>query len=182
VSDEEISELRGRVRRLEDREELRDLVARYGRAVDDRDWASLADQYTQDAVFDSAKGRSVGIAAIVDYYRARTDEYVASYHYPHSHEITFVDDDMATGLVCAHAELTIGGETIWVALRYHDDYRRVDGGWRFHERVTRLLYVLKLSELPNGFADRMRVRWPGLDPAPAEIGADIEVGRTTEPS
>lgn len=172
MGDAEIAELRARVGRLEDREEIRDLVARYGRAVDDRDWESLADQYTQDAVFDSAQGRSIGTAAIIDYYRVRTADYVASYHYPHSHEITFGDADVATGLVCAHAELTIGGETIWVALRYVDDYRRVDGEWRFHERVTRILYVLKLSELPTGFADRMRIRWPGVDP-PAELGADV---------
>jgi hypothetical protein len=83
--------------------------------------------------------------------------------------------------VCAHAELTIDGETVFVALRYHDDYRRVDGRWRFHERKTRILYVLKLSELPTGFADRMRIRWPNIDPQPAQIGADVAGGRTPEP-
>ncbi|MEQ8717994.1 MAG: nuclear transport factor 2 family protein [Acidimicrobiales bacterium] len=181
MSADELSELAARVRRLEDREELRALVARYGRSVDDRDWESLAGQYTPDAVFDSAMGRSVGTDAIVEYYKARTDAYVASYHYPHSHEITFVDDDVATGLVCAHAELTIEGDTVWVALRYHDDYRRVDGKWLFHERKTRILYVLKLSEMDKGFADTLRIRWPGTEPAPAQVGADVGDGRTPEP-
>ena len=69
----EIAELRARIQRLEDREELVALVARYGRAVDDRDWESLADQYTPDAVFDSAAGRSVGADAIIEYYKERTD-------------------------------------------------------------------------------------------------------------
>lgn len=178
---DEIAHLRQRIRRLEDRDELGRLVARYGRAVDDRDWESLAAQYTPDAVFDSAMGRSVGVDAIIEYYKERTDAYVVSYHYPHSQEITFVDDDTASGLVCAHAELTIDGETVLVALRYHDDYRRVDGSWRFHERQTRLLYVLKLSELPTGFADRLRIRWPGTDPEPAQVGADVAGGRTPEP-
>jgi ketosteroid isomerase-like protein len=85
----EIAELRARLQHLEDRDELRALVARYGRAVDDRDWESLADQYTPDAVFDSAGGRSVGTDAVIDYYQERTSAYVASYHYPHSHEIEF---------------------------------------------------------------------------------------------
>ena len=181
MSAEEIAELKSRLKKLEDREEIRALVARYGRAVDDRDWESLANQYTPDAVFDSAAGRSVGTDAIIDYYEERTKAYVASYHYPHSHEITFIDDHTATGLVCAHAELTIEGETVFVALRYHDDYRRVDGAWRFHERETRILYVLKLSELPAGLADRMRIRWPGIDPQPAQIGADVAGGRTPDP-
>lgn len=178
---QEIAELRARVQHLEDRDELRALVARYGRAVDDRDWESLADQYTPDAIFDSAAGRSIGTDAIIEYYKERTKAYVASYHYPHSQEITFVDNDTATGLVCAHAELTIEDETVFVALRYNDDYRRVDGRWCFHERNTCLLYVLKLSELPTGFADRMRIRWPGIDPQVAQMGADVAAGRTPDP-
>lgn len=178
---EELAALRARVQRLEDREEIHELIARYGRAVDDRDWEALRAQYTPDAIFDSAVGRSVGVDAIIDYYDERTSAYVASYHYPHSSEIEFTDDDHATGVVCAHAELTIEGDTVMVALRYQDDYRRVDGRWRFHERNTNLLYVLKLSELPTGLADRMRIRWPGTDPAPAEVGADVSDGQTIEP-
>ena len=181
MGDTEIMELHARLRRLEDREEIRALVARYGRAVDDRDWDSLVGQYTPDAVFDSAAGRAVGTDEIIAYYQERTAAYVASYHYPHSVEITLIDDDTAAGLVCAHAELTIEGDTIMVALRYHDDYRRVDGTWRFRERKTDLLYVLKLSELPTEFASRMRVRWPGTEAALAEAGADVAGGRTPEP-
>ena len=154
----EIAELRAPLQHLEDRDELGALVARYGRAVDDRDWESLADQYTPDAMFGSAGGRSVGTDAVIGYYQERSSAYVASYHYPHSHEIEFIDDDSATGLVCARPELTIDGETVFVVLRYHDDYPRVDRRWRFHERKTRIVYALKLSELPTGFADRMRIR------------------------
>jgi uncharacterized protein (TIGR02246 family) len=180
-ANDEINELRARLQCLEDREELRALVARYGRAVDDRDWESLADQYTPDAIFDSTGERSVGTDAIIEFYKARTGAYAASYHYPHSHEITFIDDGTAAGVVCAHAELTIEGETVFVALRYLDDYRLVEGSWRFHEREARILYVLKLSELPTGFGDRMRIRWPGVAPQPAQIGADVAGGRTPEP-
>ena len=86
---DEIAALRARVQRLEDREEIHELIARYGRAVDDRDWDALRTQYTPDAIFDSAVGRSVGVDAIIDYYEERTSAYVASYHYPHSSEIVF---------------------------------------------------------------------------------------------
>ena len=53
---DEIAALRARVQRLEDREEIHELIARYGRAVDDRDWDALRAQYTPDAIFDSAVG------------------------------------------------------------------------------------------------------------------------------
>lgn len=173
--------MRAQVRRLEDRDEIRALVGRYGRAIDDRDWECLAGQYTPDAFIDFTAGRAKGTEAIIEHVRSRTDAYGATYHYPHSHEVTITGDDTATGLVCAHAELTIDGETVRVALRYHDDYRRFDGRWRFHERRMRVLYVLKLSEMATGFADRLRVRWPGTEPAEAQIGADIGSGRTPDP-
>jgi|TARA_B110000263_G_scaffold202363_1_gene182058 hypothetical protein len=173
VSADEITQLRARVRQLEDREEIRGLVSRYGRVVDDREWDVLADLFAPDAVFDSVGGRAVGMAAIAEYYKAGTQDLVASYHYAHSHEISFDDADRPSGLVCAHAELAFEDDTVWTALRYHDQYRRVDGRWRFSERVTRLLYVLKLADLPTGFADEMRVRWPGREPVRATLGADV---------
>lgn len=177
----DVGDLRDRVGRLEDVEEIRALVGRYGRAVDDRDWESLAAQYTPDAFIDFTAGRARGRAAIIDHVRSRTAAYAASYHYPHSHEITLTGRDTATGLVCAHAELTIEGDSVRVALRYHDDYRRVDGRWRFHERRMTVLYVLPLRELSSGFARRDRIRWPGTEPAPAQVGADVAAGRTPDP-
>ena len=167
-------DLARRVHALEDRWEISELVAQYGRAVDDRDFDTLGEMYTADAVFDSVGGRATGRRSVIDYYRARTAAYGATYHYPHSNEIELVDPDRARGVVCAHAELAVGDESVFVALRYLDDYRREDGRWRFHERVVRLLYVLPLSELARGFAERRRVRWPGTEPAEPHLGADLD--------
>jgi len=159
--------------RLEAREEIRDLVARYGVAIDDRDWETLASLYAPDAVFDSTGPAAHGREAVVDYVRCCTADYSASYHYPHSHEIIVDDAGQATGLVCAHADLVIDGEAVWIALRYDDQYRCIDGRWHFHQRVTSMLYILKLSELPTGVADGMRLRWPGEAPQCAHLGADV---------
>jgi ketosteroid isomerase-like protein len=167
-------DLARRVQALEDRWEISELVAQYGRAVDDRDFDTLGEMYTADAVFDSVGEPATGRRSVVDYYRARTAAYGATYHYPHSNEIELVDLDRARGVVCAHAELAVGDESVFVALRYLDDYRREDGRWRFHERVVRLLYVLPLSELTRGFAERRRVRWPGAEPAEPHLGADLD--------
>lgn len=169
----EMRALRTRLGRLEDRAEIADLVARYGRAVDDHDWATLAGLYTPDASFEGASGRVSGRAAVLDYYRAATANHQVSYHYPHSHEITIESEDHATGIVCAHAELAIDGDTVCVALRYEDDYRRVEGRWCFRERASRRLYAMRLDELPTGMADRLRIRYPGTEPRPAQLGADL---------
>ncbi|MCP3973548.1 MAG: nuclear transport factor 2 family protein [bacterium] len=162
-----------RLQALEDRAEITQLVARYGPAVDDHAFDDLAELYTHDAVFDSVGGRIEGREAVIDYYRERGDVYGASYHYPHSVEIHLDGPDRAHGVVCAHAELSIGGETHWVAVRYHDTYHRDGGAWRFHERDVKLLYVLNGADLATGLGDRARVRWPGTNPAIATLGSDL---------
>lgn len=162
-----------RLRALEDRAEIKQLVARYGPAVDDHAFDDLAELYTQDAVFDSVGGRIEGREAVIDYYRERGDVYGASYHYPHSVEIHFDGPDDAHGVVCAHAELSISGESHWVAVRYYDTYRRDGGVWLFHERDAKLLYVLHAADLATGLSERDRVRWPGTDRAIATLGSDV---------
>jgi uncharacterized protein (TIGR02246 family) len=168
-----MDELSERIKALEDRDEIARLVARYGPAVDDHDHEALAELYTSDAVFDSVGGRITGRDEVIAYYRARAGDFAATYHYPHSSEVHLDGPDDAHGLVCAHAELAIDGETHVVALRYHDTYRREAGAWRFHERDVKLLYVLPLSELATGLAQRDRIRWPGTPRAEATLGSDV---------
>ena len=162
-----------RVQALEDRAEIVQLIARYGPAVDDREFEALGQLYTSDAVFDSAGGRISGRGPVIDYYRSRGDYFGATYHYPNSWEIYLDGPDDAHGIVCAHAELSIEGETHIVALRYHDSYRRDDGAWRFYERDVKLLYVLAEDELPTGLAEPDRIRWPGEDRELSHLGPDV---------
>lgn len=171
------NELAQRVAALEARMEISDLIARYGPAVDDREYETLASLYSSDGVFDTVGGRLTGRAAVIDYYRQRGDAYGATYHYPHSVEIHLDEptgDEFvsASGIVCAHAELSIDGVTHLIALRYHDSYRHEDGAWRFYERVVKLLYVLPASDLTTGLAESDRIRWPGTTWERAALGPD----------
>ena len=97
------------------------------------------------------------------------DLFGPSFHIPHSQTVTFVDDDTATGVVTAHAELGMDDGSFWVALRYHDDYRREDGRWRFHRRVVHQLYAMPLRELVDDLAAAERVRWPDTPPRVAAL-------------
>lgn len=161
--------LESRIRQLEDRAELQELVAVYGRRIDDRDVEGIADLYTADAVFDSTDGPISGRGPVLDYYRRQLDRYGMTYHYPHSHTIEFTGADSATGVVSAHAELAIGATAFVVALRYLDSYRREEGRWKFVSRRAQQLYAAPLAELPDVLPGTLRKRWPGTDPGEADI-------------
>jgi ketosteroid isomerase-like protein len=162
-------DLEARIRRLEDREELHELVVRYGQLVDDRDLDGLAELYTQDAIFDSREGPITGRTAVLDYYRRQLRSYGVTYHFVHGHVVDELRDDVAHGVAHSHAELEIGGAAFVVALRYSDQYRREDGRWRFHHRAAQQLYALPLSELPHRLGEEHRKHWPGTAARLADI-------------
>lgn len=162
-------DLERRVRAIEDRLAINDLVATYARAVDDRDMDGLRGLFSSDAVFDSTGGRAEGPDAVIAYYEQRTAAFTASFHVPHAATVAFTGPDEATGIVSAHAEMAMPDGAFWVALRYHDAYVREDGRWRFRERRVRQLYALPLRDLPDLMGDERRVRWPGTEPAEAAL-------------
>jgi ketosteroid isomerase-like protein len=165
-----MNDLEHRIQWLEDRWAINDLLVKYSVTIDDRDIAGLVELYTEDAVFDGVKGPMRGRAAIADYYEQRTGEFGATYHIPYSHAVERTSDNEATGLVLAAAELAIGDEAFMIALRYTDDYVKGDDGtWRFRKRDIEQLYAMPLSDLPTGLAADLRKRWPGTEPAPAEL-------------
>lgn len=154
-------ELGQRLAMIEAREEIRDLVVRYGMAVDDRDMETVGSLFTDDAVFRHGDDSIVnhGRQEIVDFYTDRLRSYGATYHYPHSHLIELTDTSTGTGVVMAHAELGIEGRTLITALRYYDQYVHDDDRWLFAERRLAMLYYMDLAELADGglsSADRKR--------------------------
>lgn len=167
-----------RIRRIEDRIELSDLVARYGRLVDDRDVEGLRSLYTVDAVFDSVNGPVEGRDEVVDYYLERMRLFGPSFHVPHSQTVEFAGVDEATGIVTAHAELGMEDGAFWVALRYHDQYRREDGVWRFRRRQVQQLYAMPLRELVDDMVATRRKRWPNTPPAVAELPESLDSWRS----
>ena len=166
---ESTDDLRAMVQRLLDRQELSDLLARYGRYIDDRDLANLAELFTSDAEFDSRVGPVRGREAVLGYYRDQLSTYTVTYHYPHSQTVEFTGPDDATGVVQAHAELAIDGQGVIIGLRYHDTYHREDGRWRFRSRKAQQLYGLPIEEWGRSLGDTLRKRWPGAEPAPADL-------------
>lgn len=170
------SDLSERVAKIEAREEIRELVARYGMAIDDRDMDKLAAMFTVDAVFRHGDNSYVnnGREEIVAFYTERLVSYGPTYHYPHSHVVEFTSSTRATGIVSGHAELALNGATFAVALRYHDSYHKVDDAWCFAERSLAMLYFMDLADLvAGGLAKPDRKIYLG-DVGPTELPEPLE--------
>jgi ketosteroid isomerase-like protein len=152
-----------RLRRLEDREAIKELIARYGLVMDDRDMANMPDLFTPDARIRSLDGvmDARGRDAVIDLYRGRFEVLGPSNHFTHDKIIRFGDDpDLAHGTVLSHAEMNRKGQPMLAAIRYADTYARHDGEWRFAERVFAFFYYVATAEyldaLGSGLGTRMR--------------------------
>jgi len=167
----DLSTLTRRILALEDRLDLRELVARYGIAVDNRDIDALAALFTPDAVFRSRDGvmNAQGRAAIVEQFHGRFAALKATNHVAHDQiiELDADDPDRAVGVVSSHAEVWRNGRALVAALRYGDRYERHEGRWRFAERTLSFLYYLPVAEYAEGLGSRLRMRAYG-DQRPAD--------------
>jgi ketosteroid isomerase-like protein len=160
-----------RIRALEDRLALRELVARYGIAVDDRDINALAALFTPDACFRSQDGvmSAFGREAIIQQFHGRFAALKATNHVAHDQiiELDAENPDSASGLVSSHAEVWRNGQALIAALRYQDRYQRFEGNWCFAERTLSFLYYLPVGEYAEGLGSPLRMRAYG-DRRPAD--------------
>ena len=130
-----------------DRAEIEDLMARYLFALDYNDLDTFIATFTEDAVFDFARGRIEGKAAILEAvkgFKARIGD-------------LYKDEDGNPAVlrhVLAHAAIRVEGNRAWTRAQwfemandgpgkslkmgtfgiYEDELRRVDGRWLFSER------------------------------------------------
>ena len=154
-------DLKRRVRRLEDREEIKTLVARYVFAVDNRDMPAIEACFAKGARFCSQDGalNAVGRDEVMAQFRARFSVLGAGAHYTHDHVVWIAEDGSAAfGLVSSHAELFRNGRSMIASLRYEDRYEREAGSWRFADRLLSFLYYVDAADYVGmlGRRDRMR--------------------------
>ena len=152
--------LEERVRRLEDRVAIGELVARYCLVMDNRDVDAIENLFTADVRIWSADGAmdARGRQAVVELFRQRFAVLGPSNHFTHDRIVEFDtrDHDLATGVVLSHAEMQRKGQPMLAAMRYHDVYCRCDGRWLFRERGLTFMYYVPTAEYLDAFG-------PGLD-------------------
>ena len=165
--------LEERIRRLEDREEIHELIARYCLVMDNRDVDAMPDLFTPDFVVCSADGvmNTAGREAAVEMFRGRFQVLGPSNHFTHVRILTFdaLDPDRARGLVLAHAEMNRKNQPMLAAIRYEDEYRRHEGRWKFARRSLAFMYYVPTAEYLDALGPGLERRNRAYDtPAPAD--------------
>jgi len=138
---------------MDDIEAIKQVKARYARAVDTKDWDLLRTTVTDDFFIDtgpSGKGSTRGIEAFLD--RVRTNPEVTAHHacLP---EIELTSPSTATGIWAVRLmSRSSDGRTMDGHGHYHDTYVNVDGSWRLQSLRLEWLHV-ETRDPPNTETD-----------------------------
>ncbi|WP_020106752.1 nuclear transport factor 2 family protein [Nocardia sp. 348MFTsu5.1] len=128
--------LEERIQRLEDIEAIRQLDARYCRHLDNGDWDSLMDLFTDDGVFDGLS-RVEGKTAMRTFFAGLEEGGLTSFwHFITNLEID-IDGDCATIRSFLWQPCVSGGSASIAAGRYTDQAVRLDGRWRYLRKQVR---------------------------------------------
>lgn len=150
------------LRQMRDRLAIQDLVQLYGYVMDERDLPGLPTLFTADACLRSQDGvfNASGLEEICRTYAGRYAALGATNHFAHGVIVRFdeSDTDRAYGLVGGHAEVVRDGTTMWVALRYKDEYRRDGERWKFAARTMSYMYYMPVEQYAQGMTTTHRTR------------------------
>jgi 3-phenylpropionate/cinnamic acid dioxygenase small subunit len=122
---------------LVDRHDVADLLARYARALDQRDWDALAACFVPIARYVHPGGVLEGVDAIVDRCRSALEPLTASQHLLGT-VLVEIDGDEGRASSCFQAQHvrtgTPGGDLFTIGGSYADRVVRTPEGWRIAER------------------------------------------------
>lgn len=123
-----------RLQRLEDIEEIRRLQVRYAELCDDGFAPEpLVDLFTEDGVWDCGDfGTFTGHQQMAEYWRETGAVTQFAHHYMTNHVVDIDPGGVeASGRCYMLGTATREGVAYWMAVRYVERYRKVDGTWRF---------------------------------------------------
>jgi uncharacterized protein (TIGR02246 family) len=136
--------IEARLRTLEDREEIRQLMIDYGRTLDQRDFAGFSKLFAQDAEYGGGGGTGMtkGAEAIAKLLEDVFQKNPTNLNTPNFHlfcnEIIKVDGDKASAL--SKGVFVVRGnnnmpESVMLAT-YKDVFVRENGVWKFKQRIV----------------------------------------------
>lgn len=155
-----VDDLAGRVQRIQDTLDIQQLAVRYAMAVDERDIDGWLELFVPDVIVGRTK---VGREALRDFIVPQVQLFYRSIHQIVGHRIELLSADRATGAVYCRAEHEVGDRWAVIAIRYDDEYRKVDGQWFFARRTDKHWYEADLVERPQDVAFS---GWPGIPSRP----------------
>jgi hypothetical protein len=149
-------ELAQRIDRLESREAIRNLVARYAILIDSRDLDALTELFVDDVRVTREERGHKALRALLEHL---CRQFTTSVHFVGAQTLEFMDDDHAEGVVYCKAEHEYGAEWIVMAIQYYaTDLNDPPTG----PNKTRWT-VSGPEELPGAYASWNRYWAPGAD-------------------
>lgn len=133
-----------RLQVLEDKDEIRELTARYCYAVVAKDGRALLDMFTADGEFHMGQNSWRGQPELSKLYVDQVGN-IGPKPFIQNHVIQ-VDGDRATGNCAVEIRVVEKGESVTACGHYDDHYQRVNGRWKFVKRVFHLYHWAKLAE------------------------------------
>ncbi len=128
---------------LSDRLEINELLSRYARAGDRKDWDLYRQVFTADAAIDytSAGGIDGDTETQVAWLAEALGQFPATQHMVANVIIEFTDDDRATVEAMFHNPMVMPDKSAWVTGGwYHHEVRRTAEGWRSVKLVEESAY------------------------------------------
>jgi ketosteroid isomerase-like protein len=149
--------LEQRVQELEDRDEIKELTARYCWHVARGEGEAVAMLFSDDgllAVNDGSFRPVTGRDALLKFYRAAVNQPELAIPFIQNHIIELAGDE-ARGTCAIEARFSRNNRSITAAGYYEDRYRRERGRWRFAERRLTFWHQVPLNE---GWAEAKAAR------------------------
>ena len=127
------------LRQMRDERDIERALNLFARAMDNHDWATMADILTEDAAGDLGTGRLAGSAAIIDMIRRYLDSCGPAQHLLGNIVIDVVEDTATSRAYIRDVHLNSAGDPttrFYTLGDYHDTWRRDNTGkWRITERI-----------------------------------------------
>ena len=138
-------------REVADRAEIADLIVRYTRAIDQREWTQLDSIFTTDAHIDySAFGGITGGLEEAKSFLAESMPVFSKTQHMLGLPAVTVDGDRATAVTPCHNPMLMGegkdARIMICSLWYHHELTRTGGGWR----ISRLSEERNFMTMPPG--------------------------------
>jgi hypothetical protein len=134
---------------LSDREEIREVLARWTLIVDTHDWAAYRSVVTEDADIDfsaiGAQGRTV--SENLTYIEGAATRFAGwQHHLTNTSFLELTDTEARTRTACFAPTVQKDGRVFFVGVWYHDTLRRTEEGWKVSARTTERVYFHNLPE------------------------------------
>jgi uncharacterized protein (TIGR02246 family) len=145
-----------RLQRLIDEDDIRSVLIRFGRALDERRWDDYAALYAEDAVLQLPHGRHEGREGLAEFVGADLGRYVATQHISASHDITVAGDtaEARSSLIGVHVT-SEDHQSFWMG-----------GGW-YHTRLRREPDGTWLLTKVEARPDWLSIQGDAVPPSPA---------------